>query len=208
MKRWRCPKCGSGCLAPRAPRKDDVRRYCLVCSKTTGRLVERSCPAAEARALKGSMKKAVKRIFKKHKERWKDEDRWTIAGVDIRKAARRYWGVLCRLCLHAPSTDMPAITVRRSKTNPLQESGRAWSHRITMTFGVHVDRAAVEVTLLHELAHSAVGAGHHHDVTYNRLFVQASKELFDLGAVIERGYAPTRFIERALRARYQKETES
>jgi hypothetical protein len=47
LSRWLCPTCGDGKLAPRRPRKDDVRRYCLACSETTGRLVERTNPVIE-----------------------------------------------------------------------------------------------------------------------------------------------------------------
>ena len=51
MKRWYCPQCGSGKLAPERMREDNVLRYCLSCSETTGRLVRRwragSAQAAE-----------------------------------------------------------------------------------------------------------------------------------------------------------------
>jgi hypothetical protein len=46
-KRWTCPQCDSGKLAPSRPRRDDTRRYCLPCSEKTGRLVERTCAALE-----------------------------------------------------------------------------------------------------------------------------------------------------------------
>jgi hypothetical protein len=46
-KRWTCPICGSGKLAPSRPRRDDTRRYCLSCSEKTGRLVQRECAALE-----------------------------------------------------------------------------------------------------------------------------------------------------------------
>lgn len=48
-RRWACPRCGLGISAPSRPRRDDVRRYCLPCSKETGKLVERVCPANERR---------------------------------------------------------------------------------------------------------------------------------------------------------------
>lgn len=47
LTRWNCPNGCGGVLAPTRPRKDDVRRYCLDCSKRTGRLVERVSPALE-----------------------------------------------------------------------------------------------------------------------------------------------------------------
>jgi hypothetical protein len=49
MRRWVCPNCGGAVLAPSRPRKDDVRRFCLKCSAKSGRLIERSCPAAETK---------------------------------------------------------------------------------------------------------------------------------------------------------------
>lgn len=204
MKRWRCPKCGSGCLAPKTPRRDDLRKYCLDCSKKTGRLVERVLPSAVARRTAREMKRTVTAIFAKHRKQWKEDDYWTVAGVHVRETAKRYWKVLSTITKNRRA--MPTITLRRSRKNPLQETGRASDHRVVMTFGTHVDRAAVEITLLHELSHSSVGQKHNHDEVYNRAFVRASKELFDIGAVISRGYLPTRFIEDALRRRYQEET--
>lgn len=53
MRRWTCPTCGSGVLAPDAPRKDDARRYCLDCTARTGRLVQRACPALELNVRNG-----------------------------------------------------------------------------------------------------------------------------------------------------------
>ena len=50
MKRWQCPSCADVVLAPRAPATVDVRRYCLDCSKSTGKLVSRFCVTAKQRA--------------------------------------------------------------------------------------------------------------------------------------------------------------
>lgn len=41
MKRWYCPACGDGKLAPARMADDDVRRYCLSCSAKAQRLVRR-----------------------------------------------------------------------------------------------------------------------------------------------------------------------
>lgn len=46
-KRYTCPTCGTGILAPSRLRKIDVRRYCLPCSEEAGVLVERTCPSRE-----------------------------------------------------------------------------------------------------------------------------------------------------------------
>ena len=70
-KRWVCPKCDVGVLAPIRPRKNNVLRYCLPCSQVTGKLVERFCPslddARNAKAAKADAKKAAKAEAKKAK---------------------------------------------------------------------------------------------------------------------------------------------
>lgn len=62
MMRWVCPNDDNheGKLAPSRPRKDDIRRYCLVCSEKTGRLVERVAPRLEAKREKAKAKTRVK----------------------------------------------------------------------------------------------------------------------------------------------------
>lgn len=45
--RWVCPNGCPAKLGSTRPRKDDVVRYCLVCSERTGKLVPRSAPALE-----------------------------------------------------------------------------------------------------------------------------------------------------------------
>jgi len=66
MKRWKCPLCSSGVLAPVRPVEDDVRRYCLSCSARTGRLVRRICPAQEtqrkARADRRSNRRTLRAV--------------------------------------------------------------------------------------------------------------------------------------------------
>lgn len=46
MKRWVCPLCGAGKLAPARPAWEDARCFCLRCSERTGKLLARVCPAA------------------------------------------------------------------------------------------------------------------------------------------------------------------
>lgn len=48
MKIWRCPNCSTGCRAPARLDRMDARRWCLVCSAKTGRLVEKSVPSRAA----------------------------------------------------------------------------------------------------------------------------------------------------------------
>jgi|SRR5215469_354832 len=61
LLRWTCPSCSFGVLAPSRPRRNDVRRYCLDCSKTSGRLVERVSPKLEAKREAKKKSQAEKR---------------------------------------------------------------------------------------------------------------------------------------------------
>ena len=44
-KRYVCPVCGVASNAPGRMSTDDVRRFCLPCSKEDGKLVPLRCPA-------------------------------------------------------------------------------------------------------------------------------------------------------------------
>jgi hypothetical protein len=83
-KRWTCPRCGGGKLAPERPRKNDTRRYCLPCSDKTGRLVERTCKALEKR------REAVQERSKaKARRKTKAKRKRQAASVERIQSARR-----------------------------------------------------------------------------------------------------------------------
>jgi hypothetical protein len=219
MKRWTCPKCSSGALAPRAPRRDDVRRYCLACSKKTGHLVERKCLAAEKAVAVTREKMAALRSERTRRVREKASTRWTAGGHDVRALARRCWTALVDVAFPkttflgdaASLLDIPEIVLRRSKLHPRQASGRGGRRRITLRIGFEATRAAVEMLVLHELAHSANArnGGRRdgpHGPSFNRILSGASVKLFELGLPIQSGYGPSRFLERTLAKRYGEAT--
>lgn len=78
--RWLCPRCGSVVLAGPAPRRDDVRRFCLACSAQVGRLVERHCPVLEAQRTK----RAVRAKLREDKLKAAQRAALTWDGVDLR----------------------------------------------------------------------------------------------------------------------------
>jgi len=106
-KRWVCPKCDDGLLAPSKPRMDDVRRYCLPCSEATGRLVQRTClskdrerqvkqereAAKRQRTTVAKKMKRAKAAAKREEERItaKEEEaaRWIFGGVNLKEEAKR-----------------------------------------------------------------------------------------------------------------------
>lgn len=61
MKRWTCPKCGVGKLAPARLTRLDVRRWCLVCSSKSPTLVERVMPARETAKAARAQRRAESR---------------------------------------------------------------------------------------------------------------------------------------------------
>jgi len=145
--RWTCPSCGSTKLAPKRPRRDDTRRYCLHCSEKTGHLVARTCPVletrrdsrraarqvrAEARAERQQARaKTYPYLLEEVARSWYRLDAWD--GVDLRGEV--------------------GLVIRRYKkrvwsTGHYRRSGG----RIVVTAGLY--RADAYYTVLHELAHA------------------------------------------------------
>jgi hypothetical protein len=84
-KRWVCPLCEHGHLAPSKPRKNNALRYCLPCTKKTGKLVERECPALDSqRKQKAEAKKETAKRKRerrppkprKTKRSWMNDPKW------------------------------------------------------------------------------------------------------------------------------------
>jgi hypothetical protein len=188
-----------------------VRRYCLPCSKKTGRLVERKCLVAEKAAVEAREKSAALRSETAKRQRTAVRERWTAGGVDIRRFAKRCWIALTTAkypngmsTIGQLTWRMPKIGLTRSTLHPKQAAGHGAPRRVTLRFGHMTTRAAVEMVVLHELCHAVRGRGEGgwHDAEFNRLMSKASIELFDIGLPIGSGYGPSRFLERALAKRY------
>lgn len=58
---WHCPKCSAGAQAPARLRKNDIRRFCFVCSKLYGVMIERLCSTSAAgRKLEAARRTALR----------------------------------------------------------------------------------------------------------------------------------------------------
>lgn len=156
-----CPRCGPP--AKRLPSRmdlEDVRRFCLLCSVATGKLVRLTCPSREkARAKdqeKAKEKAAAARATKARE--------WTLDdGTDMRRALRKarkfkVW----REALGGPAGVSAALRVERAKVDillgdPSGNHGRAWG---SQRAHVHVCRNSrgdfATLLLLHELTHIAM----------------------------------------------------
>ena len=102
-------------------RQDDVRRYCLPCSESTGRLVERVCPALERRR-KASKERASGRT-KAAREREVRRRFFLADGTDVRRIERRVKALRCW------KREGPGVVVAVRNTEPLEVKGRegvAW----------------------------------------------------------------------------------
>lgn len=169
QKRWKCPQCGAGVLAPSRPRRNDVRRYCLPCSAQQGVLVERTCPALESQRSAKSQQRTARKAIKESKLAKK----WELEGYDIRQAVRPIAKLICSNSVFLLPVGIPKrrrlknveVTLRRwSDRQRDYTSGRAWGPRMTLTFGANL-RFAIYV-LLHEYCHCLIGTGHHHDAVF------------------------------------------
>jgi len=172
MKRWVCPLCGSGKLAPSRPRKDDTRRFCLPCSEKTGRLVERTCPALDKeRSVKETMRKAKKAV-KAVKAEQAHRAKVSYLGFNFETLAEIMWRIPSN---KRRTWDVPEVTVSRYTVAP-RIQGRGWYngsrvkvnvlnpsergyHRLTPTARTHHLASSIS-TLLHEMVH-AMGVRHH-----------------------------------------------
>lgn len=79
-RRWACPKCLRGVLAPERMAADDIRRFCQHCSFAPGnkRLVERVCPALEKRRAARASKRLMARA-----EKWAVRIKDIVRGLGV-----------------------------------------------------------------------------------------------------------------------------
>ena len=222
MKRWLCPTCGGGALAPERPRADDARAYCLPCSKRSGRLQRRECPSLERRRQESKAQRLTDAREQRQREAARQSAQLTVGGLDLGALLPVYWralGAVVRERFAARTaytgelaewqSRAPTMRVRRSTTRA-HTTGRAWGRRrLVVTAGTKCDAADAAVTLLHELAHCARAwlrtvdpKDTAHGRTFNELMVRAAGRLFGDCALVgfgPTGYWATHQLEAALR---------
>jgi len=169
-KRWVCPRCSKGAIAPERPRKDDVRRYCLPCSKKTGKLVERTCPALDKR------REAKAALTRQRKKKAADK-----RAADPREHIRRLFNHWKRHPVWAGDCAHATVTVHAHKSKE-RTSGYAYymSGEVHLTIGS--DPAMARAVILHELAHVAQGRRdplntRGHDDGFRSILMEAATEI-------------------------------
>lgn len=189
-KRWICPLCSAGKLAPSKPRKDDVRRFCLPCSEKTGRLVERTCPALDAQRAKRKASKAEqdkrKRAAasrKKAEAKARQEARLHFGGFDLRVELKRIWNNKeARKMRRDTGVDHrpPPPLVINSARQRRGVTGFAY-HRHEIRISIPkdwTDAGQVLSTLSHEVAHRCLPNGEGHSNRFFALEARLAREVY------------------------------
>lgn len=198
MRRWDCPNGCAGVLAPDKPRTDDVRRYCLACSKKTGRLVKRTSPALERARATGKQRSAKKSKAKRarktavrraNRERAKATEHEAanahiLDGVNLRREAKRFWNLPAFKERKRWTEREPQYNFRVRKgayRHPDHTGGYAMPSMrwIEIAVGQDVDDALA--TVLHEQAHVVAGHGAGHSDVFWTLLQAAVREAFPAG---------------------------
>lgn len=153
-RRWSCPRCESGVLAPGKMRKNDARRYCLDCTSKTGKLVERVCAALEKRRSESRARASEEAKSARAAKRDADLKRWSVGTMDLRTE-------LDWMVEHFELSRRPTVSIVRSRSG---SKGRAYYGNrrnpgsITLTIGQRSDFtsqcAQLWEYLLHEVIHS------------------------------------------------------
>jgi hypothetical protein len=152
-----------------------VRRFCLACSKKTGRLVARVCPSLESQRVAAVVQRQEKakraraqrreaQAFRKAAEQERAKQRapqtYSIQGKDLQTWAREMWQALRKV--HPDDWEpIPPITIGRTRYGGGYSTGVAWGGReavVRLPRGFDPDKngGAVLGTLLHELVHCRI----------------------------------------------------
>lgn len=176
-RRWVCDQCGTGALGSERPRRDDIVRYCLLCSKKTGRLVQRHCPSIEQKRTAKTERLTARRSAKAKTERTVKKERRTILGLDIDAEATRIWNLPIFKAQPRWQPKVPAITVRRS-AKKLHTSGHSYFNHGGIVLTIGSDEHEALGVLLHELAHPIIGKpnGQIHPESFWRFVRSAARE--------------------------------
>lgn len=161
--RWKCESCNNGLLAPTKPRMNDVRRYCLPCSASTGKLVQRVSPTLEKQRVVKQAASRKKNVAKRATVAKRTAPIKTQKRIDAQRSkmihneAEKIWKLMQPYHNGKP---LPRIIIARGK-NWGSQGGHA--QRYSNEIQVNVDRdqspnrsRRVWEVLAHELCHKAV----------------------------------------------------
>jgi len=202
-RRWNCPLCASGINAPERLVRDDVRRYCLPCSVTSGKLVRREMPAQlrkkEARA---EARKARNQEARERRRTEREQAATTYPGV-----LHTYFERWSRL--KAWGADMKGLSLTIRRRAGLYSTGHAYWARNAIVVTVGTCLAEGYEVLLHELAHHAGWRRpgglrfKHHETAFWACLLHAAEEVLGRSIPLE-GVADRR-VDTAVVAAFTEE---
>lgn len=181
-RRWVCPTCGAGVLAPGRMRADDTRRYCLKCSAKAPRLVERTCPALDRERETKAAAAAARRQGKAERERTAAVAARSAGRFDLLAEAKRIGRLPSFREQFSRDGWFPTFTFRRHREGwKAFTSGHchpnAWPcPEITMTIGT--DEFGAVATLLHEMTHAWCPVGERHSTMFWTSLQRMAREAF------------------------------
>jgi hypothetical protein len=206
--RWDCPTgTHPGILGPTRPPRDSIVRYCLPCTQATGRLVQRTAPALEAkRAAAGTRQKTKtvtarqRAIAARARRAAAETERFTVDGVDLRVEMAR----LVRLPVFGGSTGRlarrpPTFTVTRRTAEPRSRYGFAEPHanRINLSLWPGMNLADAYETLVHELCHLHHGGrsedGGWHGDQFWQVMDRAFKQAYGVDPIVRSALRANRY---------------
>jgi hypothetical protein len=201
--RWICPTEGAdhaAVLAPSKPRNDDVRRYCLECSRATGRLVRRVPPALDkAREAKRAKAEARKQA-RLARRMQRAAAYYTVAGINLMEEMRRFLKLpvfkgtpLLVSRFGRSKMREPTLVIRRRTLKPRRFGCAQYARwRIIIADYPGIDEHCVRDTLLHELCHLACppffmgkDKGKHHGVKWKNTYRLACEQAFGIRPRVE-----------------------
>lgn len=188
-----------GVRAPGRMRKDDIRRFCIPCSQTTGYLVERHAPALERKRKNAKATRLEKERAQRERQREARASREVIDGVDIRKEVARL------IKLPALRDELPAYLRRKvswtfDRRTDGRYSGRAWPRdRVHWSLG-RIPAAEVRAILCHELAHYVLPSDVHHDGRWARCYVRVVREAYGVEVRINPSWSKYQIDRAVIRA--------
>ena len=228
QKRWACTQCNKVKLGKLRPRKNDIIRWCLDCSKKTGYLVERVPvvkPKTKTKTKKSKTRKTARSWISNPRYQWeaphadifcspKKINLMLAAEVLCKSSGWKRPKVMKELWKRTMNSDSNPIKVQRTHET-WASTGRAW-FGVTMTAGTCFARSLN--TLLHELCHvdqkevvRVNGVRRPHDLAFNMQQYKMANRLWgydtlpeDTGWSTGRGYAPTRHLEKWMVAELKK----
>lgn len=189
--RWSCPNDArhSAVLGPSKPRRNNVCRYCLVCSSRHGVLVERVAPVVEKKRVARKERTAAKAKAEGERRDATHARRLTVAGIRVDEEVARLWKLPVAMAARRASSMVPHVHVRRAGVKPRTRLGHAYAFAREIQIVDYPGITANDVleTLAHEVAH-CLTPSKGHGVAWKTAFRLLCEQRHGVRPVVERRF--------------------